>query len=102
MKTELKGSLQRALVSALAAAGLAFFAGCAAEVYPAPGGDVAYYDYDYYPGVNVYFYPHDHIYYWHDRDHWRSGRALPYRYHLNEEQREHLRLHSRQPWEEHR
>lgn len=92
--------LQKALVGILAAGGLAFFAGCEAEVYPEPGGPVAYYDYDYYPEANVYFYPEGHVYYWNDHDHWRSGRYLPYHYHLNEEQREHLHMRSREPWTE--
>lgn len=98
MKTELKKRLQKAVAGTMAAAGLALLAGCAADVYPAPGGEVAYYDYDYYPDVNVYFYPHDRVYYWNDHDHWRSGRYLPNRYHLDAGHRQQLHLHSRQPW----
>ena len=61
-----------------------------------------YYDYYYYPEANVYFYPSGRRYYWHDGGHWRSGRRMPPRFSLREEHREHLRLHSRQPWTEHR
>jgi hypothetical protein len=65
------------------------------------GGGATYYDYDYYPDEDIYFYPEAHVYYWNDGGRWRSGRDLPPRYRLNEERREHLRLHSRQPWTEH-
>jgi hypothetical protein len=74
-----------------------FFTGC---VTYAPGPD-GYYDYDYYPERDVYFYSAGGIYYWNDGGHWRHGRHLPPQFALHQENREHLQLHTRQPWTEH-
>ena len=81
-----------------------FYTGCAEEHAEYRGGAYyggGYYDYDYYPDADVYFYPEAHVYYWNDGGRWRSGRDLPPRYRLHAEHREHLRLHSREPWTEH-
>jgi hypothetical protein len=101
MRTHTKNQIRRAFAGLLTGTGLLLLVGCTGVAYTTPGGSVAFYDYDYYPDGDVYFYPHDHIYYWNDGGHWRSGGRLPDRYHLREEGREHLRLHSRQPWTEH-
>lgn len=96
---DMKNVLQKAVSGVLTGTLLCLLAGCVGEVYPGPG-PVAYYDYDYYPDWNVYYYPGARVYYWNDEGRWRSGPGLPPRYHLREEQREHLRLHSREPWME--
>lgn len=80
-----------------AASLLLLTAGCEEGVY----GGAGCYDYDYYPGADVYFYPDENIYYWNDGRDWRWGRRLPDEYRLHEEEWEHLRLHSREPWTEH-
>lgn len=64
-------------------------------------GPVPYYDYYYYPDWDVYSYPEGHLYYWNEEGRWHSGPRLPDRYELHEEGREHLRLHTREPWTEH-
>jgi hypothetical protein len=74
--------------------------GCVATV-STPGAEV-YYDYDYYPGVGVYYYPRGHVYYWNESGAWRSGRNLPPRYDLHTEHSEHFRGHTQQPWSERR
>jgi hypothetical protein len=79
--------------------GLQVFSGCV--VYPEGGYSATYYDYDYYPAWDVYYYPERRVYYWNDGGRWRSGGRLPNRYVFHEEQSEHLRLHTRQPWTEH-
>lgn len=101
MKSKILNRAQNTVIGLLAAGALSLLAGCAADVYPEPVGGVAYYDYDYYPDADVYFYPEGHYYYWRDHDHWRHGGRLPYDYHLNEEHREHLHLRTREPWTEH-
>jgi hypothetical protein len=89
--------------SLVLAGSVLWFTGCAVRgVAYSNGPALDYYDYDYYPDTDVYFYPRSHVYYWHDGDRWRSGGRLPPRYKLHEERREHLRLHSREPWREHR
>jgi hypothetical protein len=84
----------------LLAAGTLTFSGCISVDHE--GRDVTYYDYDYYPDWDLYYYPAEHVYYWRDGDTWVSGRELPDRYSLHEHRYEHLRLHSRHPWEENR
>lgn len=103
----MKKLFRAASINLLAGLIVLTFAGCVGEVYPegsatyAVGGSASgYYDYDYYPGPDVYFYPQRRIYYWNDGARWRSGRRLPPRYHLREEEREHLRFRSREPWTE--
>lgn len=86
------------LYGALSAIGILTFAGCAGPGYTS--ATVAY-DYDYYPSSDVYYYPHERVYYWNDAGHWRSGRGVPNHYQLHEQEREHLQLHTRQPWTEH-
>jgi hypothetical protein len=95
----ISGNVCRAITALLAGVALSFLTGCVADVY-GTAGPVAY-DYDYYPDWDIYFYPQGRIYYWNNGGHWRSGRELPPRYRLHEETREHLQLHSRQPWTEH-
>ena len=92
MKNYLQGAC-----AGLMLGGFALTAGCVAY----GGGGVAYYDYDYYPDYDVYFYPQARIYYWNEGGHWRSGERLPPHYEFHEEHREHLQLHSQQPWTEH-
>src|SRR5258705_10622565 len=101
MKTKLITWLRGAGADCLLAGLMMLSAGCVVRT----GGGVvsggAYYDYYYYPEANVYFYPSGRRYYWHDGEHWRWGQRVPPRYSLHEEHREHLRLHSREPWTEH-
>ena len=77
-----------------------FFTGCTGVAYTE--GTVGYYGYDYYPDWDVYYYPERHIYYWDDGQRWRSGRRLPHHFDIHEAPHEHLDLHTRQPWTEHR
>jgi len=59
-------------------AGLMALGGCVEESpYPPPPGPVAYYDYWYYPDVEVYYLPGRHMYYWRDGGQWRSGPRAP-------------------------
>jgi hypothetical protein len=74
-----------------------FSTGCVAY---APGPD-GYYDYDYYPDVDVYYYSVGGIYYWNRDGRWFHGRHLPPHFVLHDENRQHLQLHTRQPWTEH-
>ena len=92
------------LQSVLAGTCLLLTAGCTVHEHrayrePAPA---AYYEYDYYPAYNVYYSPRARVYYWNDGGRWASGRRLPSHYEVREAQREQLRLHSREPWTEHR
>jgi len=75
---------------------LLIFTGCETRV---SGG--AYYDYDYYPGHDVYFYPQGRTYYWNEGGRWRSGRDLPPQIDIHAETHETFRGHTRQPWTEH-
>ncbi len=100
MKMKLATWLRQSWASVLLAGSVVLSGGCAIHGGVAYG-EVPYYDYYYYPEWNVYFYPHGHLYYWHEGEHWRSGARLPERYSLREEHREHLRLHTREPWTEH-
>jgi hypothetical protein len=91
----------RALGVAVVLGGLAWWsAGCTVEEH-GPYRAGVYYDYDYYPDANVYFYPEGRIYYWYHDGRWKSGPVLPDRYVIREERREHLHLRSREPWREH-
>jgi len=99
MNKNTKAWLRKACIGIAAGMWLALSTGCVGVAYP--GGAAVYYDYDYYPGWNIYFYPAGHIYYWNEGGHWRSGAHLPPAYHLNGQSHEQLRLHSRQPWTEH-
>jgi hypothetical protein len=99
MKINLKKWFREICLGSLIGVSALLSGGCADVGYV--GGSYGYYDYDYYPDGQVYFYPQGGIYYWNDRGHWRSGRRLPGGYELHEEHREHLRLHSREPWTEH-
>lgn len=65
-----------------------------------PGPD-GYYTYDYYPDVDVYYYPVGGYYYWNNGGAWHHGRSLPATYALHPEARQSLQLHTRQPWTEH-
>ncbi len=81
----------------LLAGGLTLGNGCAGHY----AGGVEYYDYDYYPDADVYFYPRGHLYYWNEEGHWRSGGELPHHYDLRQHPAERFRGHSREPWNEH-
>lgn len=76
-------------------------AGCAGVAYTEPGTGV-YYGYYYYPDQDVYYYPERHVYYWNEGGAWHNGSALPPSYHVYHEHHEYLRLHTEQPWTEHR
>jgi hypothetical protein len=98
MKTRvIQMRVRKAWVGLLVGIAALLSGGCTGVVYtePGPGG---YYYYDYYPGLDVYFYPEAHVYYWSDEGHWHSGGRLPRRYDLHREYHERLRLHSREPW----
>ena len=102
MKTNIKAWL-RGLSAGVVLGGVALVSpGCVFhESVPAGGGPYgAYYDYDYYPGANVYYYPSGNVYYWSDGGRWYSGRRLPPRYVLRDARPEHYRSHSREPWRE--
>ena len=73
--------------------------GCEEVAYT--GGGAVYYDYDYYPDCDVYFYPRAHIYYWNEGGAWRSGDRLPAVYNGRVQHAEQLHLQSQQPWTEH-
>ena len=90
--------LRGACAGLMLGSGTLFFTGCVATV-STPGAAV-YYDYDYYPGVGVYYYPHGHVYYWNEGGAWRSGRELPPRIVIRDEHYEHFRGHTQQPWTE--
>lgn len=96
----MKSSLYAGLLGA-AFGGLLLFTGCADVAYEG-GVGVAYYDYDYYPDCDVYFCPDRHIYYWYEGGGWRSGGSLPSHYVLRADLRQHMQLHSQQPWTEYR
>ena len=105
MKTKLTKWVRQAGAAVLIGGAAAFAAGCAVEsggVAYSSGPYATYYDYTYYPGVDVYYYPSGRVYYWNDRGHWVSGRHLPPRYVLDESRVEHYRSHSREPWKERR
>jgi hypothetical protein len=63
--------------------------------YAAPSG----YVYDYYPDTEVYFATSRHLYYWHEGNDWRSGRAAPPRFELHSHVR--LNLASPEPYRHH-
>jgi len=88
----------------LAALAVAALTGCVEEgpydyddVYPPP--PYGYYAYDYYPDVEVYYYPARHVYWWNDHGHWRSGRRVPPNIELHEHVR--VNINSREPWRHH-
>ena len=62
--------------------------------------DVLYYQYDYYPDWNVYYYTADHIYYWSENGNWYAGERLPSRYHGTPPRVQHLVLRTPEPWNE--
>ena len=103
MKTNLTTWLRRTSAGLLLGGVTLLAPGCTVhhEVAYESGPYAGYYDYDYYPEANVYFYPAGGVYYWHDGHRWTSGRRLPNRYVLHES-REHFRGQTREPWTEHR
>jgi hypothetical protein len=82
----------------LIAGTLLLITGCETRVR-AEGG--AYYDYDYYPTHNVYYSSHERVYYWNESGNWRSGRNLPTRFDIHNENHQPIHTQSRQPWTEH-
>jgi hypothetical protein len=77
-------------------AGCLLAAGCTTY-----SGDIGYHDYDYYPDMNVYYYPPGQIYYWNENGHWRSGRELPASYKLAGHPHQNRRLQGEEPWHAH-
>ena len=67
------------------------------RVYVPPGPVV--YGYYYYPGVEVYFDPHRHLYWWHEGEVWRSGPRAPARLALRAPV--HVELGSAEPFRHH-
>ena len=63
----------------------------------APG----YYDYDYYPDTEVYYYPSGRVWWWRDRDEWRSGRELPRGFDAHRGNHVAVRLQTDRPWTAH-
>jgi hypothetical protein len=98
MKKNMKNCLGAAFAGLLLVGMAMMMDGCVATV--GPGG--VYYDYDYYPGLDVYFYPAGNVYYWNEGGHWRSGGALPGRYDLHGQNHVPYHAHSQQPWSERR
>lgn len=86
------------LCAGLLLGGILVTSGCVA--YGGGGGGV-YYDYEYYPDCDAYYYPRSHIYYWNEGGTWRSGDRLPDRFNGHAQPAEQLHLHSQQPWTEH-
>jgi hypothetical protein len=86
-------------------AGLVLATGCVVRERVAyrsgPAGEV-YYDYDYYPDCNVYFYPAAGVYYWNVSGRWVSGRQLPRTIVIRESARQPVHSPSREPWRHHR
>ena len=68
------------------------------DLTPPPAPSPAYYDYDYYPDWNVYYYPAGSTYYWYDNGTWVSGSRLPPRYVIRTARHEHVHSQSREPW----
>ena len=95
------------LLSGKAAVVLGFgLAGCTypgdyapATIYPYPG---PYYDYYYYPGVNVYFHIHTGFYYYHHGGAWHHSRSLPGHIHLNRSHRRRIHIRERRPYDRNR
>jgi len=101
MKTRIKKWLVVAGTSLMAGSGLLFVPGCAVHGGVAYEGTPGpYYDYDYYPDANVYYYAPDRVYYWNEGGRWISGGALPPRYALHHEHVQHYRYRTREPWTE--
>ena len=75
--------------------------GCAGGVAYATGPGGGYYEYEYYPDLNVYYYPAGGYYHWYEHGHWKSGRHLPESYAVGQARHERLRYHTKQPWTEH-
>lgn len=103
MKTNLQIRLRPALTGVLLGA-ITMLAGCVVHervAYSSGPYGGAYYEYDYYPDSRVYYYPSGSLYFWSDGGHWISGPRLPRTVVLNHEHREHLRLRTERPWEEH-
>src|SRR5690348_17254251 len=65
---------------------------------PGPYGP-NYYAWYYYPDAEVYYEPNRQVYWWRDRDEWRSGPRAPGGIEL----RSHVRvdIHEREPWRHH-
>lgn len=59
----------------------------------------AYYDYYYYPGVNVYFHIYTGYYYYYDDGRWLRVRVLPRHIHLNPAHRRRFHIRSSHPYE---
>jgi hypothetical protein len=57
-----------------------------------------YYDYEFYPDWNVYYYPAGETYYWAENGHWRSSHQLPPRYTIGQARHERVHSPSQQPW----
>lgn len=96
-----KMKLFRFSMLALAAALLVGATGC--TVYPArPGGPAVaypgyYYDYYYYPNVDVYFHVYTGDYWYRSGDRWISTRTLPPRFYLDPRYRRTLQIRDDRP-----
>jgi hypothetical protein len=62
----------------------------------------AYYEYDYYPGAEVYYDTGRRIYYYHGPDGWVSSSSLPAHISLHLYRRHHFRSRHRHPYRGHR
>jgi len=100
MRANIKKSLGGAGVGLLLGGLAALSSGCAGGVAYESGPYAGYYDYDYYPDLDVYYNPAGGYYHWYDGGHWRTGHHLPPRYTIGKAYHERMRFHTSHPWTE--
>ena len=86
----MKREIQTLVLGSMAGVALLYTSGCvvredrprySGRVY---GERVVVYQYQYYPSVEVYFYPQRQTYFWFEAGGWRSGPRVPARFQLVE------------------
>jgi hypothetical protein len=100
MKLSIKRWLGGAGIGLLLGGVSLFTAGCGEPAVYGTGYYGGGYDYDYYPGANVYYYPQGGYYNWYDHGHWRGGRHLPPNYTFGNGYHERFHSRTREPWKE--
>ncbi|HVM51441.1 MAG TPA: hypothetical protein VMU04_25645 [Candidatus Acidoferrum sp.] len=98
MKGNIKNWFAAATTALLLGSAAVLTSGCAGGTYAT--GPYSYYDYDYYPDLNVYYYPAGGYYNWYQGGVWHTGRHLPPRYTLAHSHHERLRFRTNRPWSE--
>jgi hypothetical protein len=74
-------------------------AGCVAAPPPRSHGHPDYYDYYYYPRLEIYYVVHTGYWYYRDRGHWRRDRHPPHGF--RPDQHRHVVVRDRDPWTHH-